>query len=341
MHVVDQIIALLCEATFASPELPRTGLLDPSRSDAPAIAVLEQQLACTFDFPVSVAGVPGLDEGGVRSLADAVGRFGGMPGSVVELAPSHGATTLFCLGGVEQYRPLAAALPPGQGLTALFVAPEVVSVLGGRPVAPNVEALADLYVDGLRAVQPSGPYVLCGFSFAGLVAYEAARQLTAKGEEVRLALIDVLLPRGYKKDRRAWFTSWLVEAARDPGALFARAKQRREKKAAAASRASTSPVGAIYGPHFQVSALGAAREGICAGALARYDAEDHRYGGDVLFVQATEEPLGAGVYAEDAYGFSDLVDGDVRCVKLASGHLALLQEPTVTAVAASLAHLLV
>jgi thioesterase domain-containing protein len=48
----------------------------------------------------------------------------------------------------------------------------------------NLEALAAHYAGAMRAVQPTGPYLVAGWSFGGLVAFETARQLEAEGEEV-------------------------------------------------------------------------------------------------------------------------------------------------------------
>ena len=45
------------------------------------------------------------------------------------------------------------------------------------------------------AVQPRGPYRLCGWSTGGVIAFETARQLLAAGDEVALvALLDAAIP---------------------------------------------------------------------------------------------------------------------------------------------------
>jgi amino acid adenylation domain-containing protein len=59
-----------------------------------------------------------------------------------------------------------------------------------------LEAMAADYIKALRAFQPDDPYYLAGYSFAGLVAFEMAQQLTAEGCRVKLlAIIDSRLPR--------------------------------------------------------------------------------------------------------------------------------------------------
>src|SRR5205823_2243155 len=51
------------------------------------------------------------------------------------------------------------------------------------------------YVAALQAVQPVGPYLLGGWSFGGVVAFEMAQQLHAQGQTVALlALLDSWAP---------------------------------------------------------------------------------------------------------------------------------------------------
>lgn len=50
----------------------------------------------------------------------------------------------------------------------------------------TVEEMSARYVELLRTIQESGPYLLGGWSFGAFVAYEMARQLRSQGEEVAL-----------------------------------------------------------------------------------------------------------------------------------------------------------
>jgi thioesterase domain-containing protein len=49
--------------------------------------------------------------------------------------------------------------------------------------------MAALYLDGVQALQPSGPYYLGGSCFGGLVAREMGRILEERGEEVAFLLL--------------------------------------------------------------------------------------------------------------------------------------------------------
>jgi amino acid adenylation domain-containing protein len=58
--------------------------------------------------------------------------------------------------------------------------------LDGLPEWQTIEEMAANYLADLRAHQPRGPYLLGGYCFGGVVAYEMARQLKSQGEEVSL-----------------------------------------------------------------------------------------------------------------------------------------------------------
>jgi acyl-CoA synthetase (AMP-forming)/AMP-acid ligase II/thioesterase domain-containing protein/acyl carrier protein len=59
----------------------------------------------------------------------------------------------------------------------------------GDGAPATIEAMAEAYLDTLRSRQPEGPYLLGGFSHAGLVAFEMARRLEAVGEKVALLVV--------------------------------------------------------------------------------------------------------------------------------------------------------
>ncbi|HEX6881168.1 MAG TPA: thioesterase domain-containing protein, partial [Terriglobales bacterium] len=91
-------------------------------------------------------------------------------------------------GTILQYRALARGL----GVQRPFYALQS-PALEGNPLPPDIsiEALARSYLDAVRTAVPKGPYLLGGWSFGGLVAFEMAQALRHTGEEVALlALLD-------------------------------------------------------------------------------------------------------------------------------------------------------
>jgi thioesterase domain-containing protein len=95
-------------------------------------------------------------------------------------------------GGAVQYVHLASALGAERAFYGLQ---------GLDPDEPfiDLEERAARLVKAAREVQPRGPYLLGGWSFGGLVAFEMAQQLRDQGEEIALlALLDPMLPERYE-----------------------------------------------------------------------------------------------------------------------------------------------
>ncbi len=83
---------------------------------------------------------------------------------------------------------------------------------GERPHR-TVAAMTNEYITALKAKQPHGPYLLCGYSFGGLVAIELARHLRDAGDDVAfVGLLDTLPPKNHFL--RAW--TWAAFLCRRP-----------------------------------------------------------------------------------------------------------------------------
>ena len=113
---------------------------------------------------------------------------------------------------------------------------------------PSIEAIARRALDVIRERQPTGPYLLGGYSFGGLIALEVAQQLTAGGERVgKLFLIDAVYGERYWP-RSVWLralarrTGWhLSEISRMGPTAAARELGLRSKRLAGRLRARQSP----------------------------------------------------------------------------------------------------
>jgi thioesterase domain-containing protein len=115
------------------------------------------------------------------------------PGSlVVPLRPFGSRPPFIWVRAVAKLRGILRRLGPDQPSYALITQ-------GQRLPAPyTFEELARLYVEDIRELQPQGPYYLAGWCSAGVLAFEIAQQLHARGEKVALlAVFDVpVLPAG-------------------------------------------------------------------------------------------------------------------------------------------------
>ncbi|MEM7144034.1 MAG: amino acid adenylation domain-containing protein [Verrucomicrobiota bacterium] len=108
-------------------------------------------------------------------------------GSESPLVGIHGGD-----GGIFFYRNLADRMPQDRP----FFAFEDPALIPSEPI-PNesIEETAAKYLPRLKEIQGKGPYMLTGYSFGGIVAFEMAQQLVAAGEKVSfLGLIDTENP---------------------------------------------------------------------------------------------------------------------------------------------------
>jgi thioesterase domain-containing protein/acyl carrier protein len=107
----------------------------------------------------------------------------------------------FCVhpvsGSVLGYVELARRMGPDQPFYGLQAA----GLDDDRAPATQIEVMAADYIAAVRGVQPSGPYLLGGWSIGGVIAFEMARQLRQQGHEVALlALLDSFAPLAGRQD---------------------------------------------------------------------------------------------------------------------------------------------
>lgn len=169
--------------------------------DAPTIAGLAHHLGLACPDAVrrlyGPASLPRSDSG-----SDA--RDGSEPGSnarpgpselLVRLQPEGTKTPWFMVhppgGIVVCYQALAQRL----GRERPFFGIRSRGLHGEEHLPGRMEDMAAEYVAAVQQVQPTGPYLLGGWSVGGLVALEMARQLRAQGERILLlALLDSTPP---------------------------------------------------------------------------------------------------------------------------------------------------
>ena len=123
--------------------------------------------------------------------------------SLVAIQPKGEGLPFFCVhpggGNVLCYRELSNHL----GLEQPFYGIQSRGLLENQVPHRRIEDMAAYYIEDIRRVQPDGPYLLGGWSMGGVIAFEMARQLEAKGQGVSLlALISPYLPTPEKAASR-------------------------------------------------------------------------------------------------------------------------------------------
>jgi amino acid adenylation domain-containing protein len=114
---------------------------------------------------------------------------------LVQIQPHGSKPPFFCVhpigGEVFCYMDLARHL----GTDQPFIGLQAVEQEEKHDQFVSLEEIAASYIRAMRAFQPQGPYLLGGWSFGGLVAFEIARQLESQGDQVAfLGLLDPPMP---------------------------------------------------------------------------------------------------------------------------------------------------
>jgi amino acid adenylation domain-containing protein len=117
------------------------------------------------------------------------------PVTLVPLQPKGDKSPFYCVhaigGSVACYWQLSRCLKPERPFYGL----QSPQLSDSEMSFSSLEEMAQFYLDEIIARQPQGPYYLGGWSFGGLIAYEMARQLQARKQEVAsLILLDTFAP---------------------------------------------------------------------------------------------------------------------------------------------------
>ena len=123
--------------------------------------------------------------------------------TVVAMKPTGALPPLYCVAGLGgdpmNLRHLTSALGADQPFYGL----QHRGVDGILSPHLSIPAMAAESISDIKAIQPVGPYYLCGYSMGGLVAYEMAHQLIETGDTVAgVILLDTFNPQ---------VTSWTVQ----------------------------------------------------------------------------------------------------------------------------------
>jgi amino acid adenylation domain-containing protein len=114
--------------------------------------------------------------------------------SLIPLQPEGSEPPFFWIHGDWSNALLCTYLGPGRPLYGLDHQTQ-----DGRPALhTTVDTIAKHYVAALRTVRPHGPYLLGGYSFGAVVAFEMAHQLRSEDEAV--PLLFMLDPPGKTKE---------------------------------------------------------------------------------------------------------------------------------------------
>jgi len=238
--------------------------------------------------------------------------------SLVPIQPLGSRTPIFCVHGgagtILHLQPIAKRL----GAEQPFYGFQIAGLYGHAAPPLTVEGMAEQYVREMRSVRPAGPYVLAGYCFGGMVAYEMAVRLRRAGEHVALVISfngtspsyiqrygnDVRNPRVPGARKRPTLRSLLGQLTprelKYRLAFRRRVNDFRDRLAFRMGR----PVPPLRRERAFLK--------LCADAEARYRAG--RYDGPMLLVQAE------GMFREPTLGWTECTGGTIESIVVPGYH---------------------
>ena len=253
--------------------------------------------------------------------------------SLVPLRSGGGRTPFFCMhgrgGNVLNYRALLEHLDDEQPVYGL----QARGLDGDTATAGSLEEMASHYIEEIRTVQKTGPYLLGGGSMGGTLAYEMAQQLLAMGERTALvAMFDTYgpqffefsstgVPRGTLRARALAHGRAL--ATRDVGGQIEYVSQRLASRLVDTGRGAWTASARALGrplPH-DLRYWDLERRNV--ELLGRY--RPRPYGGRVVMFRALTQP--EGVFADPGMGWGGLVQGSFQVVAIPGDHDTLVEQP--------------
>jgi acyl-CoA synthetase (AMP-forming)/AMP-acid ligase II/thioesterase domain-containing protein/acyl carrier protein len=255
---------------------------------------------------------------------------------VVPIQPNGSRPPLFCVhdvnGHVLNFRALASYLGAEQPVYGIQSA----GLDGSEAPLTRIEDMAIRYITELRAVQPFGPYYLCGYSMGGWIAYEMAQKLTKAGQRVAfLGLFDTASRQG---PQRASLQQWLDHHASAMRALKlsdnAPYLGQRARNLAEMSRIALRS--RLFGA---AHAIGVTSDTGTPGRIAdanRYASRNYQirlYASDAVLFKATPY---AWTHRNAHEGWRDLIEGHFETLPIPGTHGDILEEPHVQELAVTL-----
>ena len=275
----------------------------------------------------------------ISTLALAIGAGGPGEAKPEESASEHlaavqpeGAGAPVCAihggdGGILFYRQLADLLPRDRP----FLAIESPDLGHSDEIGVgSIEETAARYIRMLRASRPAGPYLLAGYSYGGVVAYEMARQLVEAGHEVPfVALFDTMNPaapvRPYALTERVsvyWNSSNELSLRERILKLAGRFKDGVETHLRVKAEIAAAQKAGVAEAHSDLRAI-QLREAHVA-AMDAYRPRPFRGCLHVFRATAVNDKF----EVPDDYGWRDLVD-ELRLVEVPGEHLTMFDEGNV------------
>ncbi len=231
--------------------------------------------------------------------------------SVLPSAARH-EPGLIWVNAAALVRHLGKSLAPHVPMTSVAVPPDALLRLGD---APSLSAIAALVVNGIRAIQPDGPYRLGGWCTDGILAFETAAQLMRQGAVVELlVLVHSVNPVHFHR-------------LGTPSIQFSKFRYYWQKLRELRGAARWSYAAARFRGAIEPATPWLREASILHNAALAY--EPSTYPGSVLLLQPAERPA----ILDYGPGWADVVTGRLTIRECPGDHCSMLEPPHVDVVA--------
>ncbi len=289
----------------------------------------------------------------IQQFSALVGGMHAMPSwsSLVPLHASGSKPPLFLMhshgGNVLEYHPLAKRLGKDRPVYAL----QARGLNGNMIEEPRIEEMASYYLKEIRSLQPHGPYHLGGFCLGGLIALEAAQQLSAQNENVDLLIMinaptpeysnrHMATPLPHRLSYRLAYRlalEWSNLSGRPSRSIFAqvlaRGRRMRGLGQARAEMLLESSLRRWHGHNpihsvtYQLERLAMAHDRAGAAYIPK------PYDGKVIQLYAKRQPFGLRI--DPMLGWAGLFNGEYRVQEVPGFRQTMLDEPNVETLASA------
>ena len=287
------------------------------------VATLQQRIAVAFGRRLSMASLfyaPTIRQQ-AELLRVATADVPAPPQGLLSLQPKGDRPPLFWLHPPPEILNLAAALGDDQPLFGLTLTEADVADL--RAV-PDIRSVAARHVETVLSRQPNGPFYLGGFCTGGIVAFETAAQLRARGHEVALLLLlDAQNPVFYKR-----INSLALELSKFN--FYLRQKYEGVKTQKTVRQRLRARLRKIWNYERLANEMDAVEQLI---NLAAYRYRPDTYGGDVLLLRPVDRPA----RLDHLPGWQATVAGSMIARDIAGHHEELFDPLKVSGLAGEIA----
>jgi thioesterase domain-containing protein/acyl carrier protein len=327
---LEEQVARIWEKTL---HVPRAGIRDRF-AELGGDSLLAMAMFVELEKELGLRLPPALlvDHDTVESLVQALRSLDTLGArSLVPMRPEGNRPPLYLIPGAfgdvsvwKQALPYFSEDQPIYGLQALQRA-------GDSLYSLTVEQAASVFMQNIKDFRPEGPYYLAGYSFGGLIAFEIAHQMAARGDRVAfLGIVDSTAPG--RRQEAKWTDRLRIHTNNLQAlSLQERLKYLNERAARGLLRLSRRkllkeaiPTKKLIGSdHLKASSR-----------ASRTYFPDPTYPGAITIFKVSEEPW--YVRWDRMKGWQNLVQGSVKIIRVSGTHGNIMKDPQVRELAQGL-----